>query len=130
MADETLAERDARLHAWLAGVKPGDIVTVRLNSTDTLTGKVYEAPDTRGTSLCVNTTVLRHGNGYPGGSFEPVVAAAPEDHIPALRALWRELAEKGIEFGVDWPYIVKTLFRDIDDLTAERDRLRGESNVG
>jgi hypothetical protein len=67
---ETLAERDARFHAWLAGVHPGDIVTVRLNSTDTLTGKVYEAPDARGTSLCVNTVVLRHGNGYPGGSYE------------------------------------------------------------
>ncbi|GAW50579.1 MULTISPECIES: hypothetical protein [unclassified Nocardioides] len=69
---ETPAERDERLHAWLATVSPGDIVTVYLNSTDTLTGKVYEAPDARGTSLCVWTTVLRHGNGYPGSSFEPL----------------------------------------------------------
>ena len=70
---ETLAQRDARLNAWLAGVSPGDIVTVRLNSTDTLTGKVYEAPDdTQRTALYVYTTLLRHGNGYPGGSFEPV----------------------------------------------------------
>lgn len=75
--EETLAERGARFHAWLANVKPGDIVTVRLNSTDTLTGKVYEAPDPRGTSLCVNTTVLRHGNGYPGGSYELIADTAP-----------------------------------------------------
>lgn len=69
---ETLAQRDARLNAWLAGVRVGDIVTVRLNSTDTLTGKVYEAPDDSGrTALYVYTTLLRYGNGYPGGSFEP-----------------------------------------------------------
>ena len=73
---ETLAERDARVNAWLADVSPGDIVTVRLNSTDTLTGKVYEAPDARGTSLCVWTTVLRYGNGYPGSSFEPTASPA------------------------------------------------------
>lgn len=74
MKEETLARRDARLNAWLEGVKPGDIVTVRLNSTDTLTGKVYEAPDLNPNvetkMLCVNTTILRHGNGYPGGSYE------------------------------------------------------------
>lgn len=72
-AIETLRERDARINAWLEKVKPGDIVTVRLNSTDTLTGKVYTAPDAGGSSLCVWTTVLRHGNGIPGSSYEPEV---------------------------------------------------------
>lgn len=73
MRSETLAERDARLNTWLAGVSVGDIVTVRLNSTDTLTGKVYEAPDASGrAALYVWTTLLRYGNGYPGASYEPV----------------------------------------------------------
>lgn len=65
-----LRKRDKKINAWLETVKPGDIVSVRLNSTDTLTGRVYEAPDPRGMALCVNTTVLRHGNGYPGGTYE------------------------------------------------------------
>lgn len=42
---------------------------------------------------------------------------APEmEQKAALRALWRELAEKRIESGTDWPAIARTLFRDIDDL--------------
>lgn len=86
-AVETLSERDARLHAWLAGVGPGDTVTVRLNSTDTLTGKVYEAPDAGGTSLCVNTTILRYGNRYPGASFEPEPTDPLRAIEPALRAM-------------------------------------------
>lgn len=69
--DETIGERDTRIHAWLENVQPGDIVTIRLNRTDTLTGKVYEVEDEKGTALCVWTTTLRHGNGLPGGSFEP-----------------------------------------------------------
>jgi len=76
VVEETLAERDARLHKWLATIKVGDMVTIRLNRTDTLTGKVYEAPDDipepRGIALCVNNVVLRHGNGYPGGSYDLV----------------------------------------------------------
>lgn len=40
-----------------------------------------------------------------------------------LRRLWRDLAEKGIEHGVDWPRIVVTLFRDLDQRKAERDAL-------
>jgi hypothetical protein len=75
---ETLAERDARLNEWLAGIKPGDIVTVLLNRTDVLTGKVYEAPDASGrTALYVYETLLRHGNGYPGGAFEPAAEESP-----------------------------------------------------
>lgn len=75
---DDLRQRDKRVNAWLEGVRPGDIVTVRLNSTDTLTGRVYEAPDARGTSLCVWTTVLRHGNGCPGASYEPVLGDGDE----------------------------------------------------
>lgn len=71
-ATETVPERDARLNTWLEGVSPGDIVTVRLNETDTLTGKVYEAPDASGrTALYVYTTLLRYGNGWPGFAYEP-----------------------------------------------------------
>lgn len=44
-----------------------------------------------------------------------------QDHEKALRALWRDIAEKGIEIGVDYPRIVLTLFGDIDALTQERD---------
>jgi hypothetical protein len=73
MSVEALRARDARLNEWLALVKPGDIVTVRLNKTDTLTGKVYEAPDDSGRiAMYVYTTLLRYGNGFPGGSYEPV----------------------------------------------------------
>jgi hypothetical protein len=41
----------------------------------------------------------------------------------ARRALWRELAEKGIEQGADWPRIVLTLFADIDHLAARLESL-------
>lgn len=76
---EELRKRDDRIYAWLRNIKPGDIVTVRLNETDTLTGKVYEAPDSSGrTALYVNTTLLRHDNGYPGAAFEPVVEETKE----------------------------------------------------
>jgi len=79
MSVEELRERDARINAWLEGIKPGDIVTVRLNSTDILSGKVYEAPDDSGrTALYVYTTLLRYGNGYPGGSFEPIEVLSKE----------------------------------------------------
>lgn len=69
--NETLAECDARLGAWLEGVKVGDIVTIRLNSTDTLTGKVYEALDSSGRmALWVYTTPLRFGNGRVALGFD------------------------------------------------------------
>jgi len=44
----------------------------------------------------------------------------------ARRALWRDLAEKGIEAGVDWPRVVRTLFRDLDDAKTTEVVLRGE----
>lgn len=54
-------------------------------------------------------------------------------HIPALRALWRGLAERDIEHGADWPYIARTLFSDLDEargtgvaLLAEVETLRGK----
>lgn len=37
---------------------------------------------------------------------------------PALLALWRQLADEGIEHGTDWPYIVRVLFRELDRLRA------------
>ena len=40
------------------------------------------------------------------------------EHEVNLRRLWLELAEKRIEHGVDWPYIVRVLSRDIDRLTG------------
>jgi hypothetical protein len=42
--------------------------------------------------------------------------AAESDHLANLRALWRELAEKGIEGGVDYPRIVLDLSNHIDVL--------------
>ena len=39
-----------------------------------------------------------------------------ERNEEALRSLWRELADKGIEQGVDWPSIARTLFADLDRL--------------
>jgi len=84
MTEKTLAERDARLRKWLVTVKVGDIVTIRLNDTDTLTGKVYEAPDPWGMpGLYLNTTVLRHGNGYPGGSYDLVETTSASSHTEA-----------------------------------------------
>lgn len=76
--EETLRERDARMLDWLDKIKPGDIVTVALNRTDILTGKVYEAPDaSRRIALYVNTTLLRYGNGYPG-HYTPIMPAPKE----------------------------------------------------
>jgi hypothetical protein len=43
----------------------------------------------------------------------------------ALRSIWRDLADKRIEHGVDWPSIVRTLFRDLDE-AAERERAAAE----
>lgn len=47
---------------------------------------------------------------------------AEKDHIPALRALWRDIAEKDIEHGVDYPRIVLTLFGDLDKATARAEQ--------
>lgn len=102
---ETLAQRDARINAWLSGVSPGDIVTVRLNSTDILTGKVYEAPDdTQRAALYVYTTLLRHGNGYPGGSFEPVTEPVSDhtDTIDTAQAVAAEVWKWLNEFDSPW----------------------------
>lgn len=40
------------------------------------------------------------------------------EHEMHLRRLWRDLADSGIEDGVDWPGIVRTLARDIDRLAT------------
>jgi hypothetical protein len=41
-----------------------------------------------------------------------------EEHEVNLRKLWRDIAEKRIEDGVDYPRIVITLFNDINRLQA------------
>ncbi|HET6917241.1 MAG TPA: hypothetical protein VFH56_14200 [Acidimicrobiales bacterium] len=48
------------------------------------------------------------------------------EYETALRSLWRELADKDIEQGVDWPYIARTLFADLDRLQAEAHDLEHE----
>lgn len=40
-------------------------------------------------------------------------------HQVELRKLWRDLAGKSIESGVDWPYVARRLFDDIDRLTLQ-----------
>lgn len=83
-----LKDRDDRINEWLEGVKPGDIVTVRLNSTDILSGKVYKAPDDSGRmALYIYTTLLRYGNGYPGGSFEPVAKGYEQKYNDLVAAM-------------------------------------------
>lgn len=47
-----------------------------------------------------------------------------QEHEKNLRALWRKLADKGIEMGTDWPGIARVLFRDLDDAAREIADLR------
>lgn len=40
----------------------------------------------------------------------------------ALHSIWRDLAEKRIEHGVDWPGIARSLFRDLDQAAVAAQR--------
>lgn len=62
---------------------------------------------------------------------------AESDQKAALRSIWRDLAEKRIEDGVDWPRIARALFADLDRSEAmhaeafrigvtHQERLRGQ----
>lgn len=64
-------------------------------------------------------------------TFVPDRAVRLSGDALARRELWRELAEKRIEQGVDWPNIVLTLFRDYDQLAeacASRERAAAEAH--
>lgn len=65
----------------------------------------------------------------PCDAHDDVPATGPAgltEEQQALRSLWRDLADSGIEHGVDWPMIVRTLFRDLDDALAARVPARTE----